>query len=146
MSHNIFAYGTLMLPQVLEALTGNLFIPKAATLNGYSRYVFKGKCYPGIIEDKKGIVEGVLYSDIDDRTLSIMDWFEKVLYDRHLLTVHVENESILAYTYVVPDNHQKKLDHLSWSLEKFIEEYSETYIKKCFGYRKQWQKNKASFD
>jgi gamma-glutamylcyclotransferase (GGCT)/AIG2-like uncharacterized protein YtfP len=136
MSHNVFAYGTLMLPQVLEALTGNLLIPEPATLNGYSRYIFKGKCYPGIIEDKKGIVEGVLYSDIDEQTLTILDWFENVLYDRYLLKVQVEDETIQAFTYVVSQKYRNKLDSLPWSLEKFIEKYSETYIKKRIGYRK----------
>jgi len=140
MSNNIFAYGTLMLPEVVEALTGNLFAPKVAVLNGYSRYVFKGRCYPGIIEDENGSVEGVLYTKVDDLTLSIFDWFEDVLYERLLLTVQIENESIQAFTYIVPKKNHKKLDKLPWSLEKFIENYSKTYIQKCIGYKKQWEK------
>ncbi len=128
-----------MLPQVVEALTGNFFIPKAATLNGYSRYVFKNKIYPGIIEDRSGNVEGVLYSDIDEYTLSILNWFEDVLYDRHFLTVQVDGEKIQALVYVVPQKNQYMFDNISWTLEKFIENYSEIYIQKCIGYRKQWQ-------
>lgn len=62
-----------MLPQVVEALTGNLFVPKVSVLHGYSSYAFKGKCCPEIIEDKNGIVKVVLYSNIDRRTLSTCD-------------------------------------------------------------------------
>lgn len=144
MSNNVFAYGTLMLPQVVEALTGILFTPKAAILNGYSRYVFKGKCYPGIIEDKTGCVEGVLYVNIDDHTLSIFDWFEDVLYERHLLTVQIEDETIQAFTYVVPQRHQHKLDNLPWTLERFIETHSDRYIRKCAKYRKEWERDNGS--
>jgi len=132
-----------MLPQIVEALTGAVVVPQSATLHGYSRYVFKDQCYPGIIEDKKGIVEGALYSDIDEQTLTILDWFEYVLYDRCLLKVQVEDETIHAVTYVVSQKNRNKLDSLPWSLEKFIEKYSETYIKKCIGYRKQWQNDKG---
>ncbi len=144
MSNHVFAYGTLMLPQVVEALTGILFTPKAAILNGYSRYVFKGKCYPGIIEDKTGCVEGVLYVNIDDRTLSIFDWFEDILYDRQLLTVQTKSNTVEAFTYVVPIKHQKILDDLPWELETFIEKYAETYIQKCIGYRKEWERDNGS--
>ncbi|MCZ6803194.1 MAG: gamma-glutamylcyclotransferase [Proteobacteria bacterium] len=140
MSNNVFAYGTLMLPKVVEALTGNLFTPKAAILNGYSRYVFKDKCYPGIIEDKTGSVEGVLYVNIDDRTLSIFDWLEDTIYERHLLTVQIKDEKLQAFTYVVPEKHQHKLDNTAWTLEKFISDDAEIYIQKCIGYRKQWER------
>lgn len=145
MSNNVFVYGTLMLPQVVEALTGNLFTSKAAILNGYSRYVFKGKCYPGIVEDKTGCVEGVLYLNIDDRTLSIFDWFEAILYERCLLEIQIKDETIQTFAYIVLQKHQQKLNNLPWSLEKFIEEYSEEYVQKCISYKKQWEKENKNW-
>ena len=140
MNQNVFAYGILMLPQVVEALTGNLFTPRPAILHGYSRYIFKGKCYPGIIEDMNGTVEGELYLDIDDRTLSIIDWLEDTIYERHLSTVKAGNEIIQAITYVVSEKHKHKLDNTAWRLEKFIENDADIYIQKCIGYRKQWER------
>lgn len=128
-----------MLPEVVEALTGHLLTPEPALLQGYSRHPFRGKCYPGIIENKQDDVKGAVYLDIDDRTLSIFDWFEDILYQRQLLTVQLGDQMIQAYTYVVPEKHQDKLDMLPWTLEEFIKIHSERYIRKCAEYRKEWE-------
>ena len=140
MPHNVFAYGVLMMPQVVEALTGNLFTHRPAILHGYSRYIFKGKCYPGIIEDKSGAVEGELYFGIDDRTLSIFDWLEGSIYERHLSKVQVKNKVVQAFTYVVSEKHKHKLDNTAWTLKKFIENDADIYNQKCIGYRKLWER------
>jgi len=140
MSHNVFAYGTLMLPRIFEALTGNVLNPQAATLNGYSRYMFKKRCYPGIIRDNAGCVEGVLYEGIDDRTLSILDWFEDVIYERQLLTVQTNEKKSSAFVYVVSNRYQNRLDKTPWLLEEFIEIHSASYIYNCAEYKKQWDR------
>ncbi len=139
MTQNVFTYGTLMLPEVVKALTGQILTPKPAILHGYSRHSFKGKCYPGIIENSHEDVAGAIYLNVDDRTLTIFDWFEDVLYQRQLLTVQLGDERVQAYTYVVPEKHLAKLDKDVWALQAFIDKHSENYIKKCAGYRQEWE-------
>jgi len=139
MTTNVFAYGTLMLPHIVEALTGSMVSPRAARLYGYSRYAFRNRCYPGIIVDEHGVVDGVIYTGVDDRTLAVFDWFEDVLYERRMLTVHAGNETLDAHAYVVSVRHQKKLTRQEWDPEKFIERHAGRYVLKCLKYRKMWE-------
>ncbi len=138
---NIFAYGTLMLPEIVEALTGKCFTPRTAVLCGYSCYAFKDKCYPGIVEEKDGRVEGVFYHDIDERSLSIFDWFEDTLYERRLLTITVDGKNTQAFAYVVHEKYRHELDTVFWSPDTFIRDHAAGYVRKCLGYRKEWESN-----
>lgn len=137
--YNLFAYGVLMLPEIVEALTGKRFDAKAATLYGYSCYLFKGKCYPGIVKDKDGRVEGVFYHDVDECSLAIFDWFEDTLYARRLLAVTVAGKKRAAFAYVTHEQYRPELDTLFWSVDTFIKDHAEIYAQKCLGYRAEWE-------
>ena len=45
---NLFAYGTLMVPEVLRAVTGREFTWREAVLRGYVRLTVRGQSYPGV--------------------------------------------------------------------------------------------------
>jgi gamma-glutamylcyclotransferase (GGCT)/AIG2-like uncharacterized protein YtfP len=136
---NVFAYGTLMLPEIVEALTGTVVSSRPARLYGYSRYTFKNRCYPGIIADTNGLVDGVIYNRIDNRTLSVFDWFEDVLYERRVITVHAGDGMLDAYAYIVSAKHHNKLGDSPWDLEQFVEKHASRYALKCIKYRKMWE-------
>ena len=46
---NVFAYGSLMIPSVMHAVTGRWFTHTEAVLEGYARYGIDGESYPGIV-------------------------------------------------------------------------------------------------
>ncbi len=58
---NIFAYGTLMIPSVMYAVTGRHFRSQKAILKDYARFTVKGESYPGIIPVMNAITEGKIY-------------------------------------------------------------------------------------
>lgn len=82
---SLFVYGTLMAPEVMQSLVGRLPPLQAAVLHGYTRHPVVGFCFPGIIKSSSSpssTVAGLLYTDLTDYELEIMDWFEDVEYTR----------------------------------------------------------------
>ena len=87
---NIFAYGTLMFPEVASVIAGDVGEGQAATLNGFSRYeaaVRDWGRFPFIEPDERGSVDGLLFSNITARQLAQFDWFEEngSLYHREVV-------------------------------------------------------------
>ena len=64
-SINLFAYGTLMYPEVMNFILSNKqFKSCKAVLKNYLRRQVKGEQYPGIKPCQGASVEGVLYYDL----------------------------------------------------------------------------------
>ena len=99
-----FVYGTLMSPEVLQALIGRVpAMCKPAFLPKYTRHPVKGVCYPGIIpvstendvskdgdasSDQIG-VEGILLTGLSQEELDKFDWFEAEDYTRSVKQISV---------------------------------------------------------
>jgi len=63
----IFAYGTLMIPEVMYAVTTCKFRFDNAILRDYARFTVKGESYPGIIPVTDAVTEGIIYFDVAER-------------------------------------------------------------------------------
>ncbi|HIF50652.1 MAG TPA: gamma-glutamylcyclotransferase [Thiotrichaceae bacterium] len=114
----------------MQSVTGCNLKSVAATLAGYQRFKFKDKTYPGIIENKACFVEGMLYQDLDEQTLSLLDHFESVLYERCLLNVVVNQmESEKAFAYVVKDEYRSLLSEEEWDLGEFKRKHLKLYLR-----------------
>jgi len=92
---NIFTYGTLMIPDVMYAVTTRKFRFKNAILRGYARFTVKGESYPGIIPVTGAVTEGIVYFDVDALSLDRLDAFEGDLYQRTPVRVETKKEEIL---------------------------------------------------
>ena len=143
MPHNIFAYGTLMFPEIIQALTGFENKPEIALLKKYSRFAIKKASFPGIIEDNNGEVEGMIYCDVDDRALVLLDWFEADIYVRNQVSVETRNGPVDGFAYVVSEKHRNKLANVPWEPEKFIKKHGRKYTQRCKEYRKIWEEELA---
>lgn len=126
-SHFVFAYGTLQIPEVIKLVAGQVFPSQAARLNGYQRLKIKHRTYPGIIEDPNQFIEGVLYSNVDPASLTLLDQFEDILYERRL--VSIESAECQAFVYVIKDEYKGRLSDEEWSLEEFKQKYLGRYLK-----------------
>lgn len=126
---SVFTYGTLQLPVVMQTVTGRSLEPIAATLMGCRCFKFKDKTYPGIIKNKEDSIEGMLYKNIDEQTLTLLDQFEGVLYERCLLDVQCSKQTKKAFVYVVKDEYRNCLSEEKWSLEEFKRKYLKLYLK-----------------
>lgn len=125
---NLFAYGTLMWPEVFETVVGRRQKGGPCVLRGYSRRRLRGVHYPAIIpDDSAAVVEGRLYRNLSELEFSRLDRFEGDEYDR----VDVCVDGVEAQAYVL-SKHVRHLateetwhpDHLrAEHLASFCEEY-----------------------
>ena len=130
----VFTYGTLQVPAVMFAVTGCYFQSKPAILPAYRRLQITGKTYPGIIKDESAITHGVLYSNVDSNSLTLLDRFEDILYSRHVVQVIVDNETLSAYTYVVNDRYREMLGSEDWDLKDFEDRHLSGYLQRIRAY------------
>ena len=70
---NLFTYGSLMVPSVMEAVTGRTFSARRAALADYVRFRVSGASYPGIVPRWGVVIDGVVYLDVDAAAVACLD-------------------------------------------------------------------------
>jgi gamma-glutamylcyclotransferase (GGCT)/AIG2-like uncharacterized protein YtfP len=135
-SRSLFAYGTLELPELMEALTG--FRPDSidAVLEGYARFLLRGRSYPGIVESEGARTAGRLYHALDAAALTRLDRFEGPLYERRIVEVRpASGDGVAAHVYVLRREHRALLTTRPWERAHFAREHLEAYLAHCRGLR-----------
>lgn len=85
------------------------------------------RSYPGIIKNSNQFIDGILYKEVGDHALKLLDQFEDVLYERSL--VDIEGETEQAFVYIIKDECRYRLSNEAWSLEEFKRKYLNKYLK-----------------
>lgn len=129
---NVFAYGTLIFPEVLAAVAGRAHAAEPASLAGFARICVRGAVYPAAIEDATGTVAGVLYRGVDPLGVERLDRFEGGLYDRVRVTVSLgDGGRTEAFAYVVPASRFDRLERRPWEPEAFRRRHLAAYLARC---------------
>jgi gamma-glutamylcyclotransferase (GGCT)/AIG2-like uncharacterized protein YtfP len=133
---NFFAYGTLLVPKIWEAVTGESETDRCeAHLSGYQIFRVKEGDFPGIVEteDETDRVPGQLFSNISLQTLSALDRYEDTFYERVEVRVKTAEGFQFAETYRIPNSTAAQvLTPDSWSLEWFESEALDQYWSRIF--------------
>lgn len=112
---NLFACGTLRIPEVFRAVTGRSLPARPATLMGYARYRLRGLGYPGLIAEAGALTGGLLITGIGPRELIRLDDFEDACYRRERLWVSTGASGLVsADVYVIPAAHRDLIDPRPW--------------------------------
>jgi gamma-glutamylcyclotransferase (GGCT)/AIG2-like uncharacterized protein YtfP len=129
MKAHLFAYGTLEIPAVMFAVTGQHYRGEAAVLPDYSRFLLVNKHYPGIVFRQNARVNGVLYRNLSPRVWQRLDRYEDVFYQRQRVKIVTAKGEILnAWTYIIPGNKQHLLSPIPWSRHYFIKHRLRRFI------------------
>jgi len=129
---SLFAYGTLAIPDVVDALTGRVPAAEPATLAGYRCRLLQGRLDPGIERHPGSMTEGLLYRQLTPNELSLLDAFEESPYQRRVVTVRSQTgESLRAWAYVVPGHASNLLSAEPWAPERFTDEKRGTTLETC---------------
>jgi len=132
---HVFAYGMLMIPSVMEAVTGRRFAAQQALLHHYARFRLKDATYPGLVEAAGATTDGVLYLDIDAPSLARLDAFEGTFYQRTRVEVETpEGKRWPAEVYVVEPHHRRHLSFEAWRLDDFRREHLEAFLASYHGF------------
>jgi gamma-glutamylcyclotransferase (GGCT)/AIG2-like uncharacterized protein YtfP len=137
MNLNIFAYGTLMIPSVMHAVTARHFRSQKAILRDYARFRVKGESYPGIIPVTDAITEGIVYFNGNEFSLEQLDTFEGDLYERTRIRVETQEKEILnAQAYVIQSKYLGYLSRKEWDVKEFIKKDLEMFLMTYSGFPK----------
>jgi len=106
---NVYTYGSLMFPEVMEALTERIFKFEDLRLQGFERFKLKEKKYPGVIENGNAFLSGRVWFDLDSASLDILDAFEDKIYTERSLDFRPNPKAIRRSVYCGPKAHQIKI-------------------------------------
>jgi gamma-glutamylcyclotransferase (GGCT)/AIG2-like uncharacterized protein YtfP len=119
---HVFTYGTLMFPEVWQAVVGRQFTTVEATAAGYAIYRVRDAVFPGIIAaGERETVRGVVYLDVDPDSLARLDLFEDDFYCRQTLSLTCnDGQRRAADAYVVPKENGHVLTAETWQPDRFV--------------------------
>ena len=127
----LFAYGTLVLPDVLEALLGRALPAQPAQLAGYARYRVRGEVFPALAAEAGADTSGVLYTGVDQREWALLDRFEGELYVRRAVRVETPAGARDAWTYLVAAGREPLLTREPWDPRSFAEGNRARWLELC---------------
>ncbi|AWB32545.1 gamma-glutamylcyclotransferase family protein [Orrella marina] len=127
MSHNVFAYGSLMFPGVMQDLLGHPVQGHAVTLAGWSRHALSFRVYPGAVPAMStSQIEGVVWQDLSDEDLRILDGFEGDEYLRCQVSLELPaGDTVKAWIYQWKDI---SLLLGNWDVQRFAANELETFV------------------
>jgi gamma-glutamylcyclotransferase (GGCT)/AIG2-like uncharacterized protein YtfP len=125
----LFVYGTLMVPDVLNALLGRLPLHCEALLEGYRRYTIQGECYPAIVNNPGANVRGLLLSGLTKSDVETLDDYEGDAYVRAQVIVAVDGKPTQANCYVWRSQSDVRLGNEAWDLETFRTRHLADYLR-----------------
>jgi gamma-glutamylcyclotransferase (GGCT)/AIG2-like uncharacterized protein YtfP len=132
---HIFAYGTLVIPEVMRRVTGRNFRCQEAFLRGYARFRVRRQTYPAILPFPDKETDGVVYYDVDDASLQRLDEFEGTLYKRTDVNVETDTrEWVEAQTYIIRWAERKRLTAEPWDEIEFRERHLARFLSTYRGF------------
>lgn len=132
-THNLFVYGTLRVPEILRRVIGCTLAGRDAWLDGYVNLEIEGALYPGITAFPNCVTRGISYVGITPKMLAALDEYEGEMYERRPLVIrYADSRSDLADAYVVRDSHLDMLSDREWDYEDFFLNKKEIYLTEMF--------------
>lgn len=122
--YDVFVYGTLMVPEVLQLVLGRVPLGIEATLAGYKRHALLDEVYPAMVTETEATpvpqVSGRLLRELTDSELQKLDAYEGPMYGRVTAPVVTEEGNGLAFAYVLHDEFRHLLTANDWDPQTFL--------------------------
>lgn len=119
-----------MFPQVWQRVVHGKYHSASAVVSGYARYAIIGETYPAMVERAGAVVHGVVYFDVNEDDVSMLDAFESVDYRRECVPAGIgthEVRAVEAYIYV----DTARISNAQWRPETFqLQNFLDTYCAK----------------
>ena len=126
---NVFAYGTLIFAEVMEAVAGARYPSEDAVLEGYRRFRVRDRAYPGVVEAEGAETAGRLYRGLTLTALERLDHFEGDLYERRRLPIRrADGSTTQAFVYVIPETRRDALTDEPWDVAAFARHHLDRYL------------------
>lgn len=118
---HVFTYGTLMFPEVWQAVVGRTFAAVEGRAARYAIYRVRDAVFPGIVPaGDLDSVRGVVYLDVDQACVTRLDLFEDDFYERQTLSIDCDDgQRRAADAYIVPAENRAVLTDQQWRGDEF---------------------------
>ena len=129
---NVFAYGSLMFETVCQRVISGSYASSPAILHGYKRTCVIGESYPAIYSDKADtIVEGVVYFDVSQDGLPLLNDFEGECYDPQDVKLELpDGERLEARAYVLKKAFSHIVSPVEWDADAFARTGVRRFLKR----------------
>ena len=136
-----FVYGSLMAPEVLQALLGRVPDRTEATARGYRRLAIEDRVYPALIrcDDRDARVRGEIIRGMSRRELAVLDWFEDEAYVPTRVEVETDAGATETVTCYLWDDTTRTAGE--WSFQHFRAAHLAAYVEMCEAFREDVQNN-----
>lgn len=125
---NLFAYGTLMWPEVFEAVTGRALVGTPSVLRGFLRMRVKNESYPVLIASQpQDVVEGILYRDLTEVEFRCLDRFEGEEYERREVCI----DAVPAQVYALSPAWRHIVSAQPWTPDQMHMEQLAAFCAEC---------------
>jgi len=125
----VFAYGTLEVGELVEALVARRLPGEPAVLRGWARSMVRGTHHPGIAPQAGSETTGTLYSGVDAAALAALDRFEGELYERREVEVEIAGGARRgALVWVVRAELRHVLTGEPWDRERFVADHLREWL------------------
>lgn len=132
---HLFAYGSLMCPDIMRLVSGLALSGEPATLVGYRRCKMRGETYPAVLVDRDSSVTGMLYRDLNPPAWQRLDRFEGEMYRRLETPARLSDNSVInAGVYVIRTAYQHHLLPEDWSFDEFLREGKARFERDYLGF------------
>lgn len=135
MSHDLFAYGTLMVREVFDRVAGGHWSALPARIDNYAAYKVNGTHYPALVPKVGESQPGTFLTGIDTTTLLRLDAYEGQEFKRSLLPVRVfldqnkVEDARTAWVYLLKPGYRNRLTRERWSTKRFAAEWLAEYLR-----------------
>lgn len=128
--NHLFTYGTLMLPEVSEKIFGQVS-NEEVVLRNYRRFkLFYNEeelFYPALIGEEGTQTKGILFRNLTNQQLELIDEYEGNEYERRMVQIEAENEILEVWCYVWKPNLHFMVKE-EWSIDWFKQNFLADFL------------------
>lgn len=129
----LFAYGTLQVAEIWQAVTGCLFAGRPACLPDHACHLLRGHAYPGLRPWPGAVTQGMLFEGLDAAAWRLLDDYEDAVYRRETVTVTSNDDGRRheAAVYMLQPAFYGLLSAEPWSTARFRRDHLPHFLADC---------------
>ncbi len=129
----LFAYGTLMFPEIWERVVGGEFRHVPATVHGFSVYRAAGQLFPVMVAaGENDSVAGIVVYDLTAADLATLDAYESDIYERiNVSAMLADGRVARAQAYLLPAEMRHLASREAWTADWFLRDAMIAYMRQC---------------
>ena len=128
---NLFAYGTLMWPEIMSDVIGRKIEGCPARLSGARRLRVKDQVYPSLVPSEGSEVDGIIYFDLTESEIVALDRFEGDEYVRRPAEVLCGERTEQAEVYFASAVGLQLMGQVDWAPDylppPLLQQFRESY-------------------